>query len=686
MINSSNVTTFYVSQQYGHNLNSGFHPENTDDMQGPLQSIEAALNRIKNLRRCGACQPIDIVIIDDVYFVEQPIRIPNEVCLVRFRGLNNTVISGGKRVTGFKKDVFNGVDCFSAAVPDGLSFTDFYVDGLRADIPHLPQNGHFLAESVEHNSLEIGGSSKWFIAKPEDIALFKTLKDFGSSIISFNHYWVDEHTPIEDFDFTSGKITFRYLSRFSIGDPQEESRLRYRLDYVPEAFTNKNEWYLDKEAAKVYYIPREDSQTPENIEAYIPVAEQLFTVSGTPSRQVENISFEGLTFAHTRGDYVSHWAGKDSIGTGDGRDYLADEEIIYASDDQSVQKAPGALSFQYARGCALEFCTFRNLGLYALEVGNGCCNTRIYGNKFYDIGAGGIKMGGAAYGCEKEEETFGNIISQNSITYCGRRYDAGCGILMKHTYGNIVSHNEIHHIRYTGISLGWVWGYADNISRDNILEKNHIYHIGYSGLSDMGGIYALGIQPGTIIRGNVIHDVQCSYYGGHCLYTDEGCSNMLIENNICYNATSSAFNQHYGCMNTVRNNIFVKSKDWPVRSCRSEMHPCMIMENNIIVCEGTAIYGLGYGKGYTGNFQKVLGKKNLVYNPSGDVKIFSLANRDFDLNEVQTVYGLEHGSVEADPLFADYENNDFTLADNSPAYALGFRKINTDDVGVTIQL
>ena len=189
-----------------------------------------------------------------------------------------------------------------------------------------------------------------------------------------------------------------------------------------------------------------------------------------------------------------------------------------------------------------------------------------------------------------------------------------------------------------------------------------------------------------MIRGNIVHHVQCGVYGGNGIYTDEGSSYMLIENNICYNVDASAFNQHYGRMNTVRNNIFAKSKLWTVRSAKSELHPCVLLENNIIACEDTSAIGTGYAGGATGEFHKIQGKKNLIYDPKGPAKVIELPNRDFGLNEVQTVYGLEDGSVEADPLFTDYENNDYTLAENSPAYALGFRKIDTSDVGVTIQL
>ena len=43
-----------------------------------------------------------------------------------------------------------------------------------------------------------------------------------------------------------------------------------------------------------------------------------------------------------------------------------------------------------------------------------------------------------------------------------------------------------HHGGYTGISIGWNWGYQRSISRDNIVAYNHIHDIGQGLLSDMG--------------------------------------------------------------------------------------------------------------------------------------------------------------------------------------------------------
>ena len=50
--------------------------------------------------------------------------------------------------------------------------------------------------------------------------------------------------------------------------------------------------------------------------------------------------------------------------------------------------------------------------------------------------------------------------------------------------------------------------------------------------NDGGGIYTLGNQPGTIIRGNLIHD-NAGAPGG--IYTDEGSGFLEITENTVYN-------------------------------------------------------------------------------------------------------------------------------------------------------
>lgn len=683
MINALNLTALYVSQKNGSDDNMGFYPENVR-LQGPLASMERAIEIIAEVRRIGAYQPIEIILLDDIYYTKKPIVIDESISAVTITSSCGTIISGGFKIENFKDDTFNGRKCFSAFVPeierDGIWFTDLYVDNKRADFTSYPKEGFLKPESVENTSSVLHASSKWFIADKKDVGLFKGFKNLGDCFISYNHYWVDEHTPIESYDLETGKIVFKYSSRFTIELTHPASALEYKLENVAEAFENANEWYLDRETSKVYYIPRDEKQTAESIEAYAPLTDKLFVIKGKSDKTVDNIIISGVTLECTKGDYKSIYKNDSETG-----DFCVDESNPdgYASDCQSVCWAHGAIEFYYAHSCAIENCVLRNLGVHAVTVNKGSSKTRIFGNKIYDIGAGGIKINGGIYGCEKSDETYGSFISQNLITECGKRYFSACGVLIMHSYENTVANNEICNIYYSGVSVGWVWGYKESIARDNIIEYNHIHDIGLGKLSDMGGIYLLGKQKGTIVRNNIIHDITAKHYGAWAIYTDEGSSFITVENNICYKVTNNCYHQHYGSMNTIRNNIFAKSKLQPVNASKHEMHVGIILDKNIIVSDGTPSYYLGRDE-WAGSVH-IEGHQNLHFNMSGETAILENDGKNYNLEDYQNAFGKEDGSKVGNPMFADYENDDYTLLPNSPAFKIGFKKIDTENVGITLK-
>jgi hypothetical protein len=85
-------------------------------------------------------------------------------------------------------------------------------------------------------------------------------------------------------------------------------------------------------------------------------------------------------------------------------------------------------------------------------------------------------------------------------------------------------------------------------------------------LSDGGGIYSLGLQPGSRITGNLIHDVKVNAGRAESngMFLDEGTKDLLIESNIVYKIARSPLRFHKAAPpNLVQNNVLACNKDIP---------------------------------------------------------------------------------------------------------------------------
>lgn len=651
----------------GNDSNSGLAPKADGCGNAPLKSVERGIEIIKEMRQSGIDNPLHISIIGD-YYISKPIEINGveRVTIESFGGKGRII--GGIKVNGWVSSRFNGVSCLAAQLPEkadssAWDFTDLYVGGRRANVTRYPKVGELeLVNSEEYSGEKyvpehgMWGSSRWVIVKPKDLSPVENIMD---ATINYNHWWIDEHSPIESYDAESGKLTMAYRSRFALSARygQSSSAAKYYLTNVPNMFSSPSEWYLDRNEGIVYYIPRDESENIETIEVFAPVTDKLFVIEG------EDIKVRNFELTCTRGDYASTHLTEQQ------KDMFKGEEPQFGSDEQSVCGAPGAVMFKNAERCGIESCIIHSVGIHAIEVGRGCRHIKVESNEIYDICAGGIKVEGGEAGCDGSLVTSDCIIRKNHIHDCGKRYEAGCGILLMHASNNEIAENEIHDLAYTGISIGWVWGYADSSTYGNIIRANHVYNIGNGSLSDMGGIYTLGRQNGTVISENRVHDVKCLEYGAWGIYLDEGSSNITVEKNVVWGTGRECIHIHWGTDNTVRNNIFFSENSATATVSIREWHHPSVFERNIMVTSGQDIVrGRPWDCTYHENIMFDIGSENTVVYRDEEGKRFAVESW-------QEAFPQNYGNVVSDPEILNIDAKDFRIAESSCAKDLGFENI-----------
>jgi len=266
-------------------------------------------------------------------------------------------------------------------------------------------------------------------------------------------------------------------------------------------------------------------------------------------------------------------------------------------------------------------------------------------------------------------------------------------------------HNAIHDLFYTAISVGWTWGYKPQITGYNRIEFNHCHNVGQKVLSDMAGVYTLGVQEGTTIRNNLIHDVTKWTYGGFGINLDEGSSNIVVERNVIYNTSSQSLHQHFGWENIIRNNVFAFGEEgiiglsrgnrmvWPEKRGVDDgsITGGFTFERNILLTEAQPVF-LGRLADTTANVDAVMfnSDKNVYWDFNG-AEVFAGDGvhgkpgrenllTDFNFEQLQAL-GYDRFGIVANPKFRDPKAGDFTLGDDSPALKLGFEPIDLSRVG-----
>ncbi len=606
------MNVFHLSP-HGDDRNDGCSPKRGARGKGPWATLAGARDALRALRSAGKLHGhATVTVHDGSYPVTETVDFTPQDSHTTYIAApqSKPVFDGGRVLAGWQETTHGGRRAWTLDLPEVASghvyFRSMFVDGRRRPRARHPKFSPD-AEGVRH-TLRIGA-----MRFPERRKLFDgdhmfkpaagDMQDWPSlhdAEIVLLHYWVETRLPHPRLDPATGWVSCARRSVFNLYESFNPLLARYYIDNLFEALTEPGEWYLDRSSGRLTYLPLPGEKIGRT-RVTIPLLTRFLGIRGESYnrgsdvgdpfgvRPVENLAFEGLTFRH------SDWY--QPLGTMLPHDSAASAgvtDIPLGSAPQSAAHVPAVIGFEWARGCRFERNTVEHTGFTAIDIGNGCREVSIARNTLQNLGGGGIRIGGCELDGPPADRTGHIRFTDNTVRHAGRVFHQSCGILLTHAFDCDLLHNEIAHTCYTGISVGWSWGFRETITRDIRIGNNHIHHIGEGVLSDNGGIYLLGVQPGTVVSGNHIHHVTAADYGGSGIYPDEGASHIVIEHNWVHDVQGGCLGIHFARELVVRHNVFARPGEAFAGIGRVEGGIHANLLHNVFIGPAPALYSAAY--------------------------------------------------------------------------------------------
>lgn len=663
-------TTFYLSPDGNDAWSGQLAAPNAGRTDGPFCSLPRAQEAVRDAKAADPQATIAVELREGTYPLAETLVFsaadsgtPAVPIVWRAHGDERPVLSGGQVIEGFQETTANGLRRWTATLPKvkqgEWNFRQLFISVRggayqRRYRPHLGMLGvDHLTYSPRRQAARHRAAQPDFVFYPGDIQQWENLADVE---VVIPHMWSSSRMFIKQVDLKKRVVTFTGLPTFAVG--QVGPHNPYYVENVKSALDEPGEWYLDRPTGLLTYLPREGETLPD-CRLVAPVLDRVMALEADYLRDqfVSDLRFEHLTFSHNESPLPAEGYGGS----------------------QAQPDLPAAIEATGARRCEFLRCTIAQTGNYGAGLGLGCHDNRLIGCRLYDLGGGGIKIGDIRMPNKAEAPTLptGNAIENCAISDGGLMYYSANAIWAGIVRDTVIAHNEIWNFPYSGIAVGWSWSEQPTSCANNKLEFNEIHHV-VQLLADGASIYTLGRQPGTVIRGNVLHD---NVRGPHArqfwqlgLYLDEGSSEMLVENNLAYRCGTHGFNINGGGENLIQNNIFgpVYGNDAPFVRCYGK-HNAQgnVFTHNLCYTDSPNLADVAWDK------QLLTCRENLYWNFAGQPFQF----RDKSWEQWQAM-GQDEGSVNADPLFVDPDGGDYRLKPGSPALALGFKPFDASLAGL----
>lgn len=443
---------------------------------------------------------------------------------------------------------------------------------------------------------------------------------------------------------------------------------RFYFLNVLEELDQPGEWFLDRQSGVLYFWPPEPTTVAANVSSRKPsdggsapdraltsaATEIILSLLDQPLlklTEVSHVSFRGLALEATRGNAIEIRGGANNRIAG---------------------------------------CLIRNVGNSGVVIEGGRGHAVVSCDVF-DAGDGGVLLTGGdrqtlAPGGHFVENCHFQRLGRWSKCYVPAIGMTGVGLRASHNlihdhphcailyWGNdhVMEFNEIHHIALETGDVGAIYTGRDYSFRGNQIRHNFIHHTGGVGMGSMG-VYMDDCVSGTEVFGNVFYKVHWAMFIG-------GGRDHRVENNLFVDCDPAVRMDGRGLdtspvwRNMVDDTMRKRLADVPLALYR-ERYPAMkSLDHFYGPPEGPAINGAAF-KGVPPDDNVVV--RNVC------VGKWLEAGWHADAGMLR----LESNLTNAAPSLIASPNDqsratDFELKKDSPAWALGFRRIPIEQIGL----
>lgn len=543
-------------------------------LERPLRTLTAAQGRVRALKASGQTGHIVVVLRGGRYFLPETFQLTaadsgrdgtRKVIYRSFDLSEPASLSGGRRLTGLSWEHWRS-GIYRTRVPADLpSFRELYVDGARATRARHPNTNGTPTSGFEKLlfwSQHVGNAVNQYVGIPRHIqgkdvyAAFEAtvprckggLAPYTPMEAVIHRQWSQSRFRIQAVQSGTygGKphVTLHFCDEEKIAaaarlHPISMQSQPFYLENLREFVDAPAEWFHDRLNGWLYYQPREGSILQEST-FIVPVLERIVSIAGTGTGtlRAHNIVFEGLILEHSAFE-------RDPNAMG----FIEIQAAEYAAPTAPLRRdPPAALDVRYAHSILIRKNSFRNVGATAIQLHSAVSVSSVLQNTIVGAGGSAIALGldsGAIHTNPLLAVGPAVTLRENQISTSGAHLQGSVGILARWVHDVRILRNVLKNLPYTGISVGWGWGYYNQpfplgprhkVLRDNLVERNEIFGACKT-LYDCGGIYTLGRQPGSIIRENLVYGLIISGLDPQVgalargIYLDQGSQEILLEDN-----------------------------------------------------------------------------------------------------------------------------------------------------------